>query len=174
MAADEVSLEFRICNWLGPLPPSSQDRTLGLGHLAGRTSPSPPAPDRPNTKYTNIQIHKYTGVRSPGWTSSPPPAKYTNTKNTQIQKYSGVRSPGWPDFSSSSGTRRTKYQIHTLKYYTPHLGIFFDQIIKVDILWLFKNKMQRKLSPSNHSLLDNLYEFQNNKRAILKRNSHSF
>ena len=99
MAADEVSLEFRICNWLGPLPPSSQDRTLGLGHLAGRTSPPPPAPDRPNTKYTNTRvhkytIHKYTGVRSPGQTSSPAPQrpitqihKYTNT---QIRKYTNT------------------------------------------------------------------------------------
>ena len=36
--------------------------------------------------------------------------------------------------------------------------------------------MQRKLSPSNHwnSFLDNLYKFQNNKRTILKRKSHSF
>ena len=148
VAADEVSLEFRICNWLGPLPPSSQDRTLGLGHLAGRTSPPPPAPDWPNTKYTNTRvhnytIHKYTGVRSPGQTSSPAPHrpntqihKYTNT---QIHKYSGVRSPGWPDFSSSSGNKPTKYQIHTLKYYTPHLGIFFDQNIKLDVWWLFKN-----------------------------------
>ena len=91
MAADEVSLEFRICNWLGPLPPSSQDRTLGLGHLAGRTSPPPPAPDRPNTKYTNTRvhkytIHKYTGVRSPGQTSSPAPHR----PNTQIHKYTNT------------------------------------------------------------------------------------
>ena len=92
VAADEVSLEFRICNWLGPLPPSSQDRTLGLGHLAGRTSPPPPAPDRPNTKYTNTRvhkytIHKYTGVRSPGQTSSPAPHR----PNTQIHKYANTQ-----------------------------------------------------------------------------------